>query len=199
MTPKPVSLSTLAPPLAPPVAPQPPALPTAPSELANGSAALAPLAPAPWSVQLLPRKFLMAGIVPLGIAAVLTLASLFYTWPGTPEAALEEAAKVTAATGKAGKPVWFEAPGVTPPEPLTPWPVVRSVVGFPNHTADVTVRFLVGTDGRVDRTGLTVSGRGSGPVSSLTAVLYSKMRFRPGRVGRDVVPVVMERKFHFPQ
>lgn len=194
-----VSLATLAPPLAPPTLPQTPSLPAAPASLNDGKPALGPLPPAPWTVRQRPRRFVLAGSIPLGIAVAMTLLSLFFNWPGTPEAILADAAKSVAAQGKAGKPVWFEAPGVIAPVPLTPWPVVRSVVGYPNHQADVTVRFLVGTDGKVDRTGLTVTGRGSGPVSSLTAVLYSKMTFRPGRIGRDVVPVVMERKFHFPQ
>ena len=199
MSPNAVSLATLAPPLAPPDLPQVPALPAAPAGLDDGSPALGPLPPAPWTVRQLPRKFVLAGMIPLGIAGGLTLLSLFFNWPGTPEAILAEAAKSVAASAKSGKPVWFADPGVTPPEPLTPWPVVRSVVGYPNHTADVTVRFLVGTDGKVDRTGLTVTGRGSGPVSGLTAVLYSKMKFKPGRIGNDAVPVVMERKFRFPQ
>lgn len=199
MTPKAVSLATLAPPLAPPVAPKAPQLPAPPAGLGEGSAALGPLPPVPWGVRQLPRKFLMAGMIPLGVAAVLTVVSLFIDWPGSPEAKLVQGALVTAAAAKAGQPVWYQAAGVTPPVPLTPWPRVRSVVGYPNHTADVTVRFLVGTDGKVDRTGLTVTGRGSGPVSGVTALLYSKMQFRPGRIGRDVVPVVMERKFRFPE
>jgi hypothetical protein len=193
------SLATLAPPLAPPVVPKAPQLPPPPAGLSDGSAALGPLPPAPWGVRQLPRKFLMAGMMPLGVAAALTVVSLFVDWPGSVEAKSAQAVLMTKATAQSGQPVWYRAPGVTPPEPLTPWPRVRSVVGYPNHTADVTVRFLVGTDGKVDRTGLTVTGRGSGPVSGVTAALYSKMQFRPGRIGRDVVPVVMERKFRFPE
>jgi hypothetical protein len=94
--------------------------------------------------------------------------------------------------------VWYQAPGVVAPVPITAWPTIRNAPGYPNHKADVVVRFLVGTDGLVDRTGLTVSGPGSGPVTNVTAFLYSQMRFKPGRVGNNMVPVVMEHRFHYP-
>lgn len=198
MSPTPVSLGTLAPPPGPPAAPQIPSLPPAPASLGDGSAALGPLPAAPWLVRQRPRKFVMAGVIPLGVAVVLTLVSQLFHWPGTPEAALAAARKATAATVESGKPVWYLAPGVTAPVPLTPWPTIRNVPGYPNHKADVTVRFLVGTDGTVDRTGLTVSGPGSGPLRNVTAVMYSKMRFRPGRVDGKAAPVVMERRFRYP-
>lgn len=196
--PAPVSLATLAPPLGAPAPPEIPALPPASAELSDGGAGLGPLPPAPWTVRQKPRRFLMAGMIPLGVALFLTLFSQLFDWHGTPEAALAAARKVASVDAKSGKPVWYLAPGVTPPVPLTPWPTIRNVVGFANHKADVTVRFLVGTDGKVDRTGLTVSGPGSGPVTNVTAVMYSQMRFKPGRVGSTPAPVVMERRFRYP-
>jgi hypothetical protein len=145
-----------------------------------------------------PRRFLMAGVIPLGAAVFLTLFSQFFDWPGTEAAILAAARKATSAAADSGKPVWYLAPGVTAPVPITPWPTIRNVPGYPNHKADVTVRFLVGTDGKVDRTGLTVRGPGSGPVTNVTALLYSQMRFKPGLVGNTVAPVVMEHRFHYP-
>jgi hypothetical protein len=198
MSPTPVSVATLAPLPGAPVAPQIPALPAAPAALGDGSGALGPLPPAPWLVRQKPKKFAMAGVIPLGIAVFLTLVSQLFNWPGTPEAALADARKATESTAQSGQPVWYQAPGVTAPVPLTPWPTIRDVVGYPNHKATVTVRFLVNTDGTVDRTGLTVSGPGSGPVRNMTAVMYAKMRFRPGRVGGKPAPVVMERQFRYP-
>lgn len=198
MSSKPVPLASLAPPLGPPAAPKMPGLPAAPDTLADGGAALGPLPPAPFLVRQKPRRFVLAGMIPLGVAVFLTLVSQFVNWPGTPEAALADARKATAAKAEAGEPVWYQAAGVTPPEPLTPWPTIRNVPGYPNHKADVTVRFLVDTDGNVDRTGLTVTGQGSGPVANVTAVMYSKMRFKPGRVGNTVAPVVMEHRFRYP-
>ncbi len=195
-TPTPVALATLAPPLKAPGVPDIPALPPAPAGF--DTAALGPLPPAPWTVRQAPRKFVMAGVIPLGVAVFLTLFSQLFDWPGTPEAALTDARKAASVSAKSGQPVWHLAPGVTAPVPLTPWPTIPSVVGFPNHKANVTVRFLVGTDGKVDRTGLSVTGPGSGPVSAVTAVLYSKMRFKPGRVGSTLAPVVMERRFRYP-
>ncbi len=192
----PVSLATLAPPLKAPAALEIPVLPSAPAGF--DEAALGPLPPAPWTVRQTPRKFVMAGVIPLGVAVFLTLFSQLFDWPGTPEAALAEARKAASVSAKSGQPVWYLAAGVTAPVPLMPWPRVPSVVGFPNHKATVTVRFLVGTDGKVDRTGLTVSGPGSGPVTNVTAVLYSKMRFKPGRVGSTPAPVVMEHRFRYP-
>jgi hypothetical protein len=156
------------------------------------------LPPAPWLVRQKPKKFAMAGVIPLGIAVFLTLFSQLFNWPGTPEAALADARKATESTAQSGQPVWYQAPGVTAPVPLTPWPTIRDVVGYPNHKATVTVRFLVNPDGTVDRTGLSVSGPGSGPVKSMTAVMYAKMRFKPGRVGGKPAPVVMERQFRYP-
>jgi hypothetical protein len=193
-----VPLASLAPPPGPPAAPQTPALPPPPAGLGDGAAALGPLPPAPWGVRQQSKRFVLAGAIPLGAAVFLTLFSLLFDWPGTPEAALKAARKATSITAKSGQPVWYLAPGVTAPVPLTPWPTIRNVTGYPNHRADVTVRFLVGTDGRVDRTGLTVTGPGSGPVSNMTAVMYLQMRFRPGRVGSVVAPVVMEHRFRYP-
>jgi hypothetical protein len=137
-------------------------------------------------------------MIPLGIALVLTIASQFVAWPGTPEAVMATAKRAIAASAQSGRPVWFQAPGVIAPVPITPWPTIRNVPGYPNHRADVVVRFLVGNDGTVDRTGLNVSGPGSGPVANVTALLYGQMRFKPGRVGNRVVPVVMEHRFHYP-
>jgi hypothetical protein len=145
----------------------------------------------------MPQRFLVAGTIPLGIALFLTLVSQCFAWPGTPEAALAEARKAASVTAKSGKPVWFQAPGVTAPVPLTQWPTIRNVPGYPNHTADVVVRFLVTTEGTVDRTGLTVSGQGAGPVRNVTALLYSKMKFTPGHVGGSPAMVVMEHRFHY--
>lgn len=197
-TPPAPSLATLAPLLPKPDALQPPALPPAPTSLRDGGAALAALAPAPWAVRQKPQRFLMAGMIPLGIAIFLTLVSQFFDWPGTPEAALADARKAASVTAQSGKPVWYLAPGVTAPVPLTPWPTIRNVPGYPNHTADVVVRFLVTTEGTVDRTGLTVSGQGAGPVRNVTALLYSRMTFTPGRVGGTPAMVVMEHRFHYP-
>lgn len=195
MTPPPApSLATLAP-LLP--TPDPLPLPSLPPARDPG-AALAVLPPAPWHVRQKPRRFLLAGVLPLGVAMVLTLVSLFFDWPGTPGAALAAARNAASISAKSGKPVWFEAPGVTAPVPLTPWPTIRNVPGYPNHTADVVVRFLVTTDGTVDRTGLTVSGQGAGPVRNVTALLYSRMKFTPGRVGGTPALVVMEHRFHYP-
>ncbi len=192
------SLATLAPPLAKPVPLQPPVLPPAPASLRDGGAALGPLPPAPWTVRQKPRRFVLAGMIPLGVAVFLTLVSQFFDWQGTPGAALAEARKASSVTAKSGQPVWYLAPGVTAPVPLTPWPTIRNVPGYPYHTADVVVGFLVTTDGSVDRTGLTVSGQGAGPVRNVTGLMYSKMKFKPGSVGGTPAMVVMERRFHYP-
>ena len=140
----------------------------------------------------------MGGTIPLGLAIALTALSQCIDWPGSPQAMVTTARKAAETSAKSGQPVWYLATGVTAPVPKTPWPTVRNVTGYPNLRADVTVRFLVGTDGKVDRTGLSITGQGSGPLTNVTVVLYSAMRFQPGRVGNTLVPVVLEHRFRYP-
>lgn len=78
-----ISIATLAPPLPDPAAPQGPRLPPAPAELANGATGLGPLPGPSIGVSTLPHRYLMAGIIPLAAAVVITLLGLIISWPGT--------------------------------------------------------------------------------------------------------------------
>lgn len=81
-TPK-ISIATLAPPPPAPVAPAGPALPAAPAHLQQGATGLGPLPGPSIGVSTLPHRYLMAGIIPLAAAAVVTLLGLIISWPGT--------------------------------------------------------------------------------------------------------------------
>lgn len=78
-----ISVATLAPPPPAPVAPTGPSLPSAPAHLHQGATGLGPLPGPSLGVSTLPHRYLMAGIIPVIAAAVLTLLGLIISWPGT--------------------------------------------------------------------------------------------------------------------
>ncbi len=81
MSNQPISIATLAPPPGPPVQPAGPHLPPAPAHLANGATGLGPLPGPSIGVSTLPHRYLMAGIIPLAAAVVITLLGLIISWP----------------------------------------------------------------------------------------------------------------------
>jgi hypothetical protein len=78
-----VSIATLAPFPPAPSAPQGPTLPAPPSHLQQGAAGLGPLPGASITVATLPHRYMMAGIIPVVAAVVLTLLGLFISWPAS--------------------------------------------------------------------------------------------------------------------
>ena len=81
MTDSKVSIATLAPPPAAPAALEGPARPPPPPHLHQGAAGLGPLPGPSITVSTLPHRFMMAGIIPVVVAAVLTLLGLIISWP----------------------------------------------------------------------------------------------------------------------
>lgn len=78
-----VSIATLAPPPGEPLMFAGPTLPPAPAHLANGATGLGPLPGPSIGVSTLPHRYLMAGLIPVIAAAVVTLLGLIISWPGT--------------------------------------------------------------------------------------------------------------------
>lgn len=76
-----VSIATLAPPPAAPSVPEGPSLPAPPSHLQQGATGLGPLPGASITVATLPHRYMLAGIIPVVAAVVLTLIGLIISWP----------------------------------------------------------------------------------------------------------------------
>jgi hypothetical protein len=69
---------------------------------------------------------------------------------------------------------------------------------YADHLADVTVAFVVLADGRVDPSSIEVSGPGSAPLKDATVAAYAPLVFQPGRVGGQIVPVLMTHRYRYP-
>jgi hypothetical protein len=69
---------------------------------------------------------------------------------------------------------------------------------YADHLADVTVRFVVQVDGRVDPSSIEVSGPGAAPLKDATVAAYAPLVFQPGRVGSQVVPILMTHRYRYP-
>lgn len=78
-----VSIATLAPPPPAPGTLEGPTLPPPRAHLHQGAAGLGPLPGPSITVSTLPHRFMMAGIIPVVAAAVLTLLGLIISWPAS--------------------------------------------------------------------------------------------------------------------
>jgi hypothetical protein len=76
-----VSIATLAPVPDEPVHFGGPTLPAAPADLAQGATGLGPLKVGPLLVSTLPGRYLVMGMIPVAVGALVTLISLFLRWP----------------------------------------------------------------------------------------------------------------------
>jgi hypothetical protein len=110
--------------------------------------------------------------------------------PTIPEATLDAA--------RSGRPVPYQLPGVTAPVPRSLWPGVNPGPRYAEHIADVTVTFVVLADGRIDPASIEVSGPGAAPLKDATVAAYAPLQFQPGRVGSQVVPVLMTHRYRYP-
>ena len=110
--------------------------------------------------------------------------------PAIPEATLDAA--------RSGRPVPVQLPGVTAPVPRSLWPGVNPGPRYAEHIADVTVTFVVLTDGRIDPASIEVSGPGAAPLKDATVAAYTPLLFQPGRVGTQVVPILMTHRYRYP-
>ena len=112
------------------------------------------------------------------------------TEPAIPEATLDAA--------RSGRPVPYQLPGVTAPVPRNLWPAVNPGPRYAEHIADVTVTFVVLAEGKIDPSSIEVSGPGAAPLKDATVAAYAPLRFQPGRVGGQVVPVLMTHRYRYP-
>jgi hypothetical protein len=60
------------------------------------------------------------------------------------------------------------------------------------------VNFVVRADGRVDPSSITVAGPGAAPLKDATVAAYAPLVFQPGRVGRQVLPILMTHRYRYP-
>lgn len=76
-----VPVSTIAPAPGSPAHATGPALPPAPAHLAGGTTGLGALPGASLRVSSVPQRYLLAALIPAGLALLFTLVSLFIRWP----------------------------------------------------------------------------------------------------------------------
>jgi hypothetical protein len=119
--------------------------------------------------------------------------------PGGGDAAKDIAIpQETLDAARSGRPVPVQLPGVTAPVPRSLWPRVNPGPRYADHIADVTVSFVVQADGRVDPSSIEVSGPGAAPLKDATVTAYAPLVFQPGRVGSQVVPILMTHRYRYP-